>query len=294
MFDLNGPKDVPETKGSTPIESKKSKRVKSPIKMYGEKTNLAKKLISFFPPHEVYCELFGGSGSVLLAKAPSKIEVLNDLNEEFINLYAVIKEDKKREELEKLLSLTLYHETEHKRAKYRSKTLGSVERARRFYCSNQMSFNGKIDGSFSTSKKSNVVPSFYNGIKKFAPAARRFANVTFLNRDFERVVKGFDREETFFFADPPYVHSTRKSKCDYTYEMTDADHERMLEVFKAVKGKVMLCGYHSDLYAKHLQGWNVREFPVKMAGTAHTGSLANRIEVIWMNYVPPKNNNKSK
>ena len=68
------------------------------------------------------------------------------------------------------------------------------------------------------------------------------------------------------------------------HEMTDADHERLLGLLCNAKGKVMLCGYHSSLYARHLSGWHVRELPAKCSASARSNEQAERTEVVWMNY----------
>jgi DNA adenine methylase len=40
-----------------------------------------------FPQHTTYCEPFGGSGAVLLAKEPSRVEILSDLDGSLVNLF---------------------------------------------------------------------------------------------------------------------------------------------------------------------------------------------------------------
>ncbi|KAG0292328.1 hypothetical protein BGZ96_004321, partial [Linnemannia gamsii] len=52
--------------------------VKPPITWFGGKSRLAPKIIQHFAKHQTYCEPFGGSGAVLLAKSPSNVEVYND------------------------------------------------------------------------------------------------------------------------------------------------------------------------------------------------------------------------
>jgi len=49
------------------------------IRYHGSKYRLAPWIISFFPPHRVYVELFGGGGSVLLRKVRVHEEIYNDI-----------------------------------------------------------------------------------------------------------------------------------------------------------------------------------------------------------------------
>lgn len=84
------------------------------------------------------------------------------------------------------------------------------------------------------------------------------------------------------YCDPPYIRSTRSCARDlYKYEMTDADHRRLLRVLLEVKAMVMVSGYPSKLYAQMLKGWNTATYTaVNRAGTAVT-------ETVWFNYPRP-------
>ena len=94
------------------------------------------------------------------------------------------------------------------------------------------------------------------------------------------VIQRFDSEKVFMYLDPPYLLETRAAK-QYKHEMTDSDHEEMLQVITKSKAKMMLSGYPSDMYEEYLQGWKRMEF----RGTAEHAGL--RTEVVWMNYEPP-------
>ena len=85
----------------------------------------------------------------------------------------------------------------------------------------------------------------------------------------------------FVYADPPYVHSTRKSRARYQYEMTDADHSRLLATLKRIPCPVLVSGYPSRLYDEALAGWHREEFQVMTRG--HTWAT----EVLWFNYPRP-------
>jgi DNA adenine methylase len=50
------------------------------------------KLLPLLPYSKVYIEPFGGSGTVLLARRPCKIEVFNDRNSGVIDFYRCIKD----------------------------------------------------------------------------------------------------------------------------------------------------------------------------------------------------------
>jgi DNA adenine methylase len=48
------------------------------LRYHGGKWLLAEWIISHFPPHRIYTEVFGGGGSVLMQKSRCYAEVYND------------------------------------------------------------------------------------------------------------------------------------------------------------------------------------------------------------------------
>lgn len=85
----------------------------------------------------------------------------------------------------------------------------------------------------------------------------------------------------FVYADPPYLHSTRRSRARYQHEMSDDDHRRLLRVLLALPCPVLLSGYPSALYDDTLNGWQREQFRVMTRG--HTWAT----EVLWFNYPRP-------
>ncbi|GHO88071.1 DNA adenine methylase [Dictyobacter formicarum] len=53
---------------------------KKPFAWYGGKAALTPLLVSLLPGHQVYCEVFGGSGALLFGKPLSRIEIFNDID----------------------------------------------------------------------------------------------------------------------------------------------------------------------------------------------------------------------
>jgi len=88
--------------------------------------------------------------------------------------------------------------------------------------------------------------------------------------------------EVFAYCDPPYLTRRDPRRRYYRYEMTEADHQRFLEVLLALpRGiMVMVSGYHGPLYDRMLKGWRTDTFRVMTRG-------GPAVEVLWMNYPEP-------
>ena len=63
------------------------------IKYPGAKWSIAQWIIEKFPPHHSYLEPFFGSGAVLFTKERSRIETVNDLDNEVVNFFEWVKTD---------------------------------------------------------------------------------------------------------------------------------------------------------------------------------------------------------
>lgn len=65
--------------------------MKTPIKYWGGKQQLAERIIALIPKHNCYTEAFFGGGAVFFRKGVSKVEIINDLNDNMVNFYKAIK-----------------------------------------------------------------------------------------------------------------------------------------------------------------------------------------------------------
>lgn len=79
------------------------------------------------------------------------------------------------------------------------------------------------------------------------------------------------------YADPPYVLATRSSAKRYRFDYTDADHERLAAVLRAVPAAVILSGYPSPLYDRLYGDWRTFEFQAMTRGGPRT-------EKLWLNF----------
>lgn len=92
---------------------------------------------------------------------------------------------------------------------------------------------------------------------------------------------GRKKGETFIYLDPPYLHDTRSHLWLYRYEMSKADHIKLLEVILRLPCMVAISGYESALYNDYLAAWRKTSFnAITRGGTCKT-------ETVWMNYPEP-------
>ena len=112
--------------------------------------------------------------------------------------------------------------------------------------------------------------------EKIMEAAERLRGVQIENRPAVEVIRKFNFENVLIYCDPPYVLSTRCRK-QYRHEMTDEDHEILLETLLQHKGPAIISGYSSPLYEERLKDW-YREERINYAQNAQ-----QRREVIWCN-----------
>jgi DNA adenine methylase len=91
------------------------------------------------------------------------------------------------------------------------------------------------------------------------------------------IIAYYNSPDTLIYADPPYPLSTRGSLGQYTHEMTDIDHEQLLDALDRHQGSVVLSGYTHPLYEERLSDWKRIEFST-VAEHAEP-----RTEVLWLN-----------
>lgn len=258
------------------------------LRYHGGKYMLAPWLISHFPPHRIYTEVFAGGASTLLRKPRAYSEVLNDLEGEVVNLFRVLREPETARELARLLHLTPYAREEFEAAY--EPTEDPVERARRLIARSFMGFGSAAcnpdhkTGFRSNSTRSGTTPAhdWANYPASLMVTAERLRGVVIECRPAVEVLRMHDTPETLHYVDPPYVHSTRTWAADrrklYRHEMSDDDHRELAEVLRGLRGAVVLSGYPCDLYDQELcPDWTRRE-KKHMADGAR-----ERTEVIWLN-----------
>lgn len=252
------------------------------LRWHGGKWLLAPWIISHMPAHRVYVEPFGGAASVLIRKPRSYAEVYNDLDDEVVNLFRVLRSSD-AERLIDYLTLTPFSDAEFFAAY--DVVDCPVERARRTVVRSFMGFgsNGvhQKTGFRSNSNRSGTTPAhdWVNYPDALAAIVGRLRGVVILNRDAREVMQAHDGPDTLHYVDPPYVMATRAdTRADYAHEMNDSDHDDLLSFLRSLRGKVMLSGYPHPAYDAALAGWN------RIEKAALADGARKRVEVLWCNF----------
>ncbi|MFJ5788862.1 DNA adenine methylase [Lysinibacillus sp. NPDC093197] len=116
--------------------------MKRVLNYVGSKWNLARWIVNQMPEHEVYLEPFFGSGAVLFNKQPARIETINDLDGNIVNLFKVIRDQPGQ--LAQQIQLMPYSRQEYNESFTALKDeLNALERARVFLVRCWMSRGGK-------------------------------------------------------------------------------------------------------------------------------------------------------
>jgi DNA adenine methylase len=260
------------------------------LRYHGGKFRLAPWVLSHFPEHRTYVEPFGGAAGVLLQKPRAYAEVYNDLDGEIVNFFRVLQDPAARQLLVQQLELTPYSRDEFELAW--QPAVDAIERARRTAIRAQMGFGSagatkgvtgfRIDSKRAYGTSQHLWAEYPAGIELIGA---RFTGVLVENRPAIEVMLQHDGAETLTYLDPPYMFETRafnSARGNYRHELSDDDHEELLDAAIGLKGMALISGYPSALYEKRLgdAGWQLKTTSARIS--AGRGSVL-RMECLWMN-----------
>lgn len=264
------------------------------LRWHGGKWLLAPWIIGHFPEHQVYVEPFGGAASVLMRKRRVYAEIYNDLDDEVVSLFRVMRSPSLAEQLRRHLELTPFARQEFRQAYEVTDDL--VERSRRLVIRSFMGFGSNAHASThkghrstgfrASSMRSGSTPAtdWLNYPAAIAAMTERLAGVVIECRDARDVMLRHDGPATLHFVDPPYLPETRArgNRYDlawrmYRHELSRDDHASLLAFLRGLRGMVVLCGYPDGLYDDALPDWH----RVERASLAD--GARPRTEVLWIN-----------
>ena len=251
------------------------------IAWVGGKKALRKLIYTMFPVQfDRYIEVFGGGGWVLFGKPPNlkrKLEVYNDYNSNLANLFYCVKNrtcafllelgflpinsrddfSMIRTFLEKQEPDTTFLQEELTLAEQNlsppdyeeirailleNAQMTDVKRAAAFFKLIRYSYGS---GCTSFGCQPFDVRKCFDAIWQ---ASHRLSETVIENKDFEALIRQYDRDNAFFYCDPPYY----ETEGHYEVVFRKEDHMRLRDTLKACRGKWMVsyndCDFIRELY----------------------------------------------
>lgn len=205
----------------------------------GGKSRMVKTIVPMIHkiPHTCYCEPFCGAAWVLFGKDPdvSECEVINDADGELVSFWRVVQKHY-------LPFVDLYRSAIVSRQMFewhrmeRPETLTDLERAARCYYLQRLSFGGKVKGrTFGYSATSAPKLDISSIQSDLLDVHMRLARVTIEHLDGMDCIRRYDRKESLFFIDPPYLDVT-----GYEVPFPKDRYNELAELLSSVKGRFIL------------------------------------------------------
>lgn len=261
--------------------------MKSPIPYFGGKQRLAPWIVGMLPEHEHYVEPFAGSLSVLLAKRPTRMETVNDLDGELMTFWRVL-----RDQPDDLLRACML--TPHSRAgldeTFTPAPPGDdLELARRIWSRLAQGRSGTlrrtgwrhyIDPAGSVTSMPGYLEAY---VDRLAAAAERLHAVSLECLPALTLIGKYGAQpDVLLYVDPPYLGTTRPWS-NYRLEMkSDEEHRELAAALADCQATVVLSGYDSPLYDELYGSWRRYE---KSTMTGNAKATKARTEVLWSNRV---------
>jgi DNA adenine methylase len=251
----------------------------------GGKRLLTKTILSVIPEHEVYCEPFAGSATVLLAKMPSLCEVLNDVNGEMVNLFRIIQLHP--EEFIRQVRWNLRSREEFARLKdSKPQNLTDIQRAARIYFLLRAGYAGKLPDvgcHFTGRTEGNARPfSIYRIEETLYEVHQRLESVTIEHLPYSDCIRRYDTPSTFFYLDPPYWnHETDYGAGIFTPE----DFSSLKQILEGLQGKFLLSINDTPEIRELFVGFHLKEVSTIYTQGTRSGRPCKKVqEFLISNY----------
>ncbi|MBK0413632.1 DNA adenine methylase [Chromobacterium haemolyticum] len=201
----------------------------------GGKRRLAKHILPLFPKHTCYVEPFCGAAALFFLKAPSKAEVLNDINGEIVNLYRVV-----QHHLEEFIRHFKWSLTSRQIFKWLqatpTETLTDIQRAARFYYLQKTAFGAKTENqTFGTMTTSAPRLNLLRLEEELSAAHLRLSRTLIEHLDWKSCIQRYDRPHTLFYADPPYWQTQ-----GYGVPFPFDEYVALAEIMRQCRGQFVL------------------------------------------------------
>lgn len=265
--------------------------MKPPFPYFGGKMSVADRIVDLLPPHRHYVEPYCGSLAVLLAKRPTPIETVNDIDGRLMTFWRVLRD--RPADLERVCMLTPHARAEHDAARAATDAPDDeLETARRTWVALTQGIGRALTGRktgwrhyINPAATTYGMPMYLDAyVRRTAAAAERLHRVSLECRPALDVIARYGTEpEVLLYVDPPYLGTARSSNNnEYLHEMrSEADHRELAGALLDARAAVVVSGYPSPLYDDLYADWHRADLSA-YSGNAAAGAQL-RTEVLWSN-----------
>ena len=261
---------------------------------YGGKSRDAGWILNHFPPHRLFVDVFGGGGAVTFAYSGRGSIIYNDIGN-VSNFFKVLRDSP--DELYRKLYFTPFSRQEFYFCRdnwYKEMEAGNlVEWARQWFVVINQGYTHEEHGeSWHVTKSVSAARSFSNHVDDLPRIVRKIRSQIHVEQmDFAKLIPMYDvvsddfnRGDTLFYCDPPYIVDTRVSHENYTNEMGIERHEELLNILNNIRGQAVVSGYDHPLYNEMLAGWRRDEITHKSSiqNSSSIDNRGDRTEVVWI------------
>ncbi|BBF84510.1 methyl-directed repair DNA adenine methylase [Aquitalea magnusonii] len=244
------------------------------IPWIGGKRRLAKHILPLFPEHTCYVEPFCGAAALYFMKKPAKVEVLNDISGELVNLYRVVQHH--LEEFVRQFKWTLISREMYKWLQITPEViLTDIQRAARFYYLQKMAFGGRVSSQvFGTATTSPPRMNLLRIEEELSAAHLRLARTYVEHLDWKTCIQKYDRPHTLFYADPPYWQTE-----GYGVPFPFEEYQALAEVMRSCKGKVILSiNDHPDI-RDVFAGFRMEQVAIQYSVNQNRGKASSELVI---------------
>ena len=189
-------------------------------------------------PHSIYVEPFAGMGGVFFRRrSRPRSEVINDFSKDVATLFRVL--NRHYMAFVQMLQWQITTRAGFERLVATDpSTLTDLERAARFFYLQKTAFGGKVAGrNFGVSPGERGAFDVTRIVPELEAYHERLAGVVIECLPYAEVFARYDREDTLFFVDPPYIGSEHY----YGREMFGrADFTHLADLLAGLKGRFIL------------------------------------------------------
>lgn len=221
----------------------------------GNKRRLLPNILPLLPEHRCYVEPFAGALAVLLAKAPAKLEVVNDIDSDLVTFYRYVKYHPQAlmDELDSYLN-----------AKKNFQDLlanpgwTDLQRATRWFLLKVCSFSGHSQHWGRSRTERRGFKNAYHG-PLIEAVHERLQSVIIEQGDWRKVVEYYDAPDTLFFLDPPYVNCAETAYQPFSAETMQS----VRDCLNGLQGRWILTCDDSPACRDIFAGLTLERVPIK-------------------------------